>query len=258
MVAAKGSVLMEASRESSGSHVAIIIPALNEERGIGMVLKDIPPGIAPQVVVVDNGSSDRTSEIAAQAGAQVIRELDRGYGAACLAGIDALTSEIAIVVFMDGDYSDHPEGLPRLIQPILDGIADFVLGTRLLNPRSAGSLTFPQRFGNRLASALMRYFWGCRYTDLGPFRAIRRTSLEMLSMSDRNYGWTIEMQIKAAISRLRTLEVPVPYRARIGTSKVSGTFKGAILAGCKILFTIFRYGYMTRVAKRAQLRKSCV
>ncbi|MGE5111688.1 MAG: glycosyltransferase family 2 protein [Acidobacteriaceae bacterium] len=248
---------MEPSNRSAIPHVAIIIPALNEEIAIGAVLKDIPRGIAQQVIVVDNGSRDRTSEIAAQSGAQVVREPQRGYGSACLAGIKALSSEIEIVVFMDGDHSDHPEQLPNLLNPIFQGGADFVLGTRSTDQHSAAALTLLQRWGNRLATSLMRRFWGCDYTDLGPLRAIRRDSLESLSMSDPDFGWTVEMQIKAAVMGLRILETPVSYRARIGKSKVSGTLKGSILAGAKILFTIFSYAFLDRTRRNGR-RELCV
>jgi glycosyltransferase involved in cell wall biosynthesis len=248
---------MEPSNRSTVPHTGIIIPALNEESAIAQVLKEIPPGIIEQVIVVDNGSTDRTSEIAAQSGAQVVREPQRGYGSACLAGIRALSSDIEIVVFMDGDHSDHPEQLPNLLNPILDGQADFVLGTRSTDPGSAAALTAFQRWGNHLATSLMRRFWGYKYTDLGPFRAIGRDSLELLSMSDPDFGWTVEMQIKAAIMGLRILELPVSYRARIGKSKVSGTFKGSILAGAKILFTIFSYAFLDWT-RRIGRRELCV
>ncbi len=238
-------------------HVTVIIPALNEEKAIGLVLNDIPPETVDRVIVVDNGSTDRTSQIATQSGAQVVHESKRGYGSACLAGIESLSPDTEIVVFMDGDYSDYPEQLPKLLQPILDGNVEFVLGTRTQNTESLAALTSLQRWGNRLAVALMRCFWGCTYTDLGPFRAIRRSSLEMLSMGDRDFGWTIEMQIKAAVLGISTIEVPVRYRARIGSSKVSGSFRGAILAGSKILFTIFRYAYMTRHLDRNGRRQPC-
>lgn len=248
---------MKPSNQSAVPHVAIIIPALNEESAIGAVLKDIPRGIAQQVIIVDNGSTDRTPEIAAQSGAQVVREPQRGYGSACLAGIKALSPDIEIVVFMDGDHSDHPEQLPNLLNPILDGQADFVLGTRSTDPGSAAALTAFQRWGNHLATSLMRRFWGYKYTDLGPFRAIRRDSLESLSMRDPDFGWTVEMQIKAAIMGLRILELPVSYRARIGKSKVSGTLKGSILAGAKILFTIFSYAFFDRTRRNGR-RELCV
>lgn len=248
---------MEPSNQSAIPHVGIIIPALNEESAIGLVLKDIPCGIARQVIVVDNGSTDRTSEIAAQSGARVVREPQRGYGSACLAGIRALSSDIEIVVFMDGDHSDYPEQLPNLLNPILEGHADFVLGTRSTDQHSAAVLTPLQRWGNRLATSLMRRFWRCNYTDLGPFRAIRWDSLESLSMSDPDFGWTVEMQIKAAIMGLRILELPVSYRSRIGTSKVSGTIKGSMLAGSKILFTIFSHAFFDRTRRNSR-RELCV
>lgn len=225
--------------------VAVLIPALNEEKSIALVLKSIPRQIVSQVVVIDNGSTDRTSEVATLAGAEVVHEPQRGYGAACLAGIRKLKADASIVVFLDADYSDFPEELNKLVQPLADNRADLVIGTRTRDRKARAALTPQQRFGNWLAVRLMHLFWGCRYTDLGPFRAIRRSSFELLSMADRNYGWTVEMQIKAALTGLRTLEIPVRYRTRIGQSKVSGTVKGTILAGMKILYTIFRYASLT-------------
>lgn len=238
-------------------HVALIVPALNEESAIGLVLNDIPPGVVEQLIVVDNGSKDRTAEVAAGSGAQVIREPERGYGSACLAGIKALSPQIDVVAFMDGDYSDFPSDLSAILRPILDGDADFVLGSRTHNSNSHKTLTFLQRWGNRLATSLMRCFWGCAYSDLGPLRAIRRESLALLSMADRNFGWTIEMQIKTKLFGLRIREIPVSYRPRVGTSKVSRSFKGAILAGTKILFTILLYAYRTKLGERYTRRKSC-
>lgn len=243
---------MQATRvQRSHARIAILIPALNEEESIEFVLKAIPRGVASQVVVINNGSTDRTSDVAILSGAQVVLEPERGYGAACLAGIRALATDTDIVVFMDADYSDFPEELEILVRPILEDRADFVIGTRMQNQPARAALTPQQRWGNLLAVRLMRYFWGSDYTDLGPFRAIRRSSLEMLSMSDRNYGWTVEMQIKAVMAGLRTIEVPVQYRVRIGRSKVSGTIKGVILAGWKILSTIFRYAWLTRSTRRS-------
>ncbi len=219
--------------------IAIIIPALNEQDAIGRVIKDIPTALVQQVIVVDNGSSDNTAEAAAEAGAQIVKEPIRGYGQACLAGMQALRDP-DIVVFLDGDHSDHPEELPLLVSPIIEGRADIVVGSRVLGRREPGALTLQARLGNGLAIALMRILFGARFTDLGPFRAIRYQSLSMLNMADRNYGWTVEMQVKAVSGGLRCIEVPVSYRRRIGVSKISGTVKGAVQAGCKILWTIFR------------------
>ena len=187
----------------------------------------------------------------------MVREPERGYGSACLAGIKALSPHIDIVAFMDGDYSDYPSELPTLLRPIVEGNAEFVLGSRTQDSRSHAALTLLQQWGNRLATSLMRHFWGCDYTDLGPFRALRRNSLELLSMADRNFGWTIEMQIKAQVCGLRIREIPVRYRPRIGISKVSRSFKGAFLAGTKILATIFFYAWFTRWARQSGRRKSC-
>ena len=220
--------------------VAVIIPALNEEESIGRVLQDIPREYVRLMIVVDNGSSDRTADAASACGAQVLTEPDRGYGAACLAGVAALPPEIGVVVFLDGDYSDYPEEIETLVAPILENRADFVVGSRMVHPYTSAALTPQQRFGNWLATTLIRAIFGGIYSDLGPFRAIRRDALDRLGMSDRDYGWTVEMQIKAITAGLRILEVPVRYRARIGQSKVSGTLKGSIRAGSKILYTVFR------------------
>ncbi|HLJ11423.1 MAG TPA: glycosyltransferase family 2 protein [Planctomycetaceae bacterium] len=233
------------------SRVAVIIPALNEEASLPLVLKDIPP--VGRVIVVDNGSSDRTAEVAAAAGAMVAREPRRGYGAACLRGLAALgvcNGEIEhaaqVVVFLDGDYSDDPRALLQLVRPICDGVADFVLGSRLVGRREPGAMPPQSVFGNRLACFLMRVLLGARYTDLGPFRAIGYQSLCKLKMSDRDFGWTIEMQIKAARMGLRTQEIPVVYRRRIGKSKISGTVWGSVRAGYKILLVIAKYGWLRR------------
>lgn len=219
--------------------VHVIIPALNEEEAIGRVIADIPRGVQ-RVWVVDNGSTDRTAEVAAAAGAQVLHQPERGYGAACLLGIDAaLQAGAQTLVFLDGDYSDFPGQIPDLLHPLTADSADLVIGSRELGHREAGSLMPQQRFGNWLATTLMRWIYGVHYTDLGPFRAITRSAYEQLGMRDRNYGWTVEMQIRAAQLGLRGVEVPVDYRPRIGTSKVSGTVKGTVLAGYKILSTLF-------------------
>ncbi len=222
--------------------VALIIPALNEEQTIGGALHGLAGQALAQVVVVDNGSSDRTAEVARERGALVVKEPRRGYGQACLAGIAVLQPDTGIVVFMDADGSDDPTDLERLLEPLQRGEADFVIGSRALGERERDSLSRQQRLGNWLASLLLRIFYGAHYTDLGPFRAIRRDALERLSMRDTNFGWTVEMQIKARRHGLRVREVPVRYRRRRGgRSKVSGTVRGSILAGAKILWTILRY-----------------
>jgi len=224
-----------------GAKTVLIIPALNEELAIGLTLKRIPPGLYEQIIVADNGSGDRTAEIARSAGAFVVTEPRRGYGAACLCAMASLPPDADIVVFMDADSSDDPREAASLLEPILNGRADFVLGSRTLGKAEKGSLQPHQVFGNKLATFLIRLLFGQRYTDLGPFRAIRLDALRRLDMRDRNYGWTIEMQIKAVLQKLRIEEVPVSYGRRIGVSKVSGNPKASVLAGMKILWTVFRF-----------------
>ncbi len=219
-----------------GKQIAAIIPALNEERSLGSVLKALPPWM-DDVIVADNGSTDGTSRVATEHGARVISQPRRGYGSACLAALAALDCP-DVVVFLDGDFSDHPEEADRLVDPIVAGRADMVLGSRVLGEHEPGALTPQAVFGNRLACRLIRLFWNTRFTDLGPFRAIDYRTLQRLDMRDPDYGWTVEMQIKAAKRRLRVLEVPVSYRRRVGKSKVSGTVRGVIGAGTKILGTI--------------------
>lgn len=229
------------------ARIAVLIPALNEEASLPLVLRDLPRPLLDEVLVVDNGSTDRTAAVALENGARVVAEAQRGYGAACLCGLSALATRSEgppdIVVFLDGDYSDHPEELPALIQPILDGQCDFVLGSRLLGQREQGAMPPQSVWGNRFACFLMRWLFGVTYTDLGPFRAIRWDALDRLGMIDRNFGWTVEMQIKAARLGLRVKEVPAAYRRRIGASKISGTVRGTILAGSKILYVIAKYGF---------------
>ena len=220
-----------------GRNIAVIIPALNEEHAIGKVLDSIPDW-ADDIVVADNGSTDKAAAVATGHGARVIDARPRGYGSACLAAMAALDNP-DIVVFLDADFSDHPEEMPTLVDPILAGEAEMVIGSRVRGDNAPGALTPQARFGNQLACFLMRLFWGVRYTDLGPFRAIRYDTLMALGMRDPNYGWTVEMQIKAARHGVRATEVPVRYRKRIGRSKVSGTLRGVIGAGTKILSTIF-------------------
>lgn len=223
--------------------IDVIIPAYNEEKSIPKVLAEIPK-IVRHIVVANNNSTDRTGEVAKAAGAEVVFEGQKGYGKACLTAMDWIRNQEVqpdIVVFLDGDYSDYPEEMKDLIRPILDRKADMVIGSRALGKREAGSMTFPQVFGNWLATKMMRYMQGAKFSDLGPFRAISWKKLLELNMIDQNFGWTIEMQIKAHQKGLRYTEIPVNYRKRIGVSKVSGTVKGVIGAGYKIIFTIFKY-----------------
>jgi glycosyltransferase involved in cell wall biosynthesis len=228
--------------------VGVIIPARDEAGAIGAVVSSIPAWV-DIVVVADNGSSDGTGRLAEAAGAVVVREDEPGYGAACLAGI-ARAGAVDILVFLDGDNSDYPEDMADLVDPIVTGAADIVIGSRAIGVREQGSLTPQQRFGNWLATTLMRLLWRTTYTDLGPFRAIDRRAYERLGMADRNYGWTVEMQIKAAEQGLKSLEVPARYRRRIGQSKVSGTIKGSVMAGYKILSIIGRHALRRRNAER--------
>ena len=225
------------------TEVAVIIPALNEENSIGKVIREIP-ALAGEVIVVDNGSSDKTSDVAKAAGATVLFEGSPGYGNACLKGMEFLRSKSkppTIVVFIDGDYSDFPEEMESVIKPIVEDKLDLVIGSRALGVREKGSMTLPQIFGNWIATRLMLFLYNVKFTDLGPFRAINYDSLMNLGMKDRNFGWTVEMQLKAAKFGLRCGEVPVNYRRRIGFSKVSGTIRGTFMAGYKILWTIFKY-----------------
>lgn len=224
--------------------IKVIIPAYNEQNSIGKVIRDIPQLWVQEVVVVNNNSDDDTVRYAKEAGATVLQEPRQGYGFACLRGIDYLGQQAKppdIVVFMDADYSDHPEELPLVVAPIMSGEADLVIGSRALGKRERGSMTIPQVFGNWLATRLMKWLYGANFTDLGPFRAIRYSALLSLNMQDQTYGWTVEMQLKAAKQGLRCAEVPVSYRQRIGVSKVSGTVKGTLLAGYKIIWTIIKY-----------------
>ena len=219
--------------------IAVIIPALDEEEAIGLVIGAIPAGV-DDIIVVDNGSRDRTAEVARQAGARVVQEPRRGYGQACLAGI-AAAGPADILVFLDGDRSDYPQQLDAVVGPILAGEADLVIGSRHLGRRAPGAHPWHAVLGTRLSVGLMNLSIGTRATDLGPFRAITASALRQLAMRDRNYGWTVEMQVKAQRAGLRVVEVPVDYRPRIGKSKVSGTVVGSLCAGFKILATIARH-----------------
>jgi glycosyltransferase involved in cell wall biosynthesis len=224
--------------------IAIIVPALNEQQALPLVLREIPRPSVRRVIVADNGSTDRTAEVARQNGAEVVHESERGYGAACLKALAHLAADPPdIVVFLDGDYSDHPSELPSLIDPILAGDADMVIGSRARGRRERGALSPQQQVGNAIACRALRLLYGVRYTDLGPFRAIRWQTLQALGMQDRNYGWTVEMQIKAARRGVAYREVPVSYRQRIGVSKVSGTVRGSVSAGAKILWLLGRYAW---------------
>jgi glycosyltransferase involved in cell wall biosynthesis len=225
--------------------VKVIIPAFNEEKAIASVIKEIPSEIVNEIIVVDNASSDNTSKVAEAEGATVLSESRKGYGWACLKGMEYISSKKEdlpdIVVFIDGDHSDFPYQIPQLIAPIVDDSHDFVVGSRALGTKERGSMTPQQIFGNWLATKLMKLIYGSTFTDLGPFRAIRFESLMAIGMRDKTFGWTVEMQIKALKHKLRVTEVSVDYRKRIGVSKVSGTVYGTIMAGYKIILTIFKY-----------------
>lgn len=225
--------------------IKVIIPAFNEEASIGKVIAEIPDFVS-EVIVVSNRSTDQTEQVARSAGATVLSEARKGYGYACLKGMEYIAAQPEkpeIVVFLDGDYSDYPEEMTQIVAPILEKNIDFVIGARVKRFRESGSMTFPQIFGNWLATFLMRLFFGSRFTDLGPFRAIKYEKLLALKMEDKTYGWTVEMQLKALKKKYTYTEVPVRYKNRIGTSKVSGTVKGAVMAGIKILGWIFKYSF---------------
>ncbi|CAM3306921.1 glycosyltransferase family 2 protein [Aequorivita lipolytica] len=226
-------------------NIKVIIPAYNEEASIGKVIAEIPD-IVSEIIVVNNNSTDTTAIVAKEAGATVLFEPNPGYGNACLKGMKYISEEKIkpeIVVFLDGDYSDYPSELTKIIAPILEDNIDFVVGARVKHLRENGSMTFPQRFGNGLATKLMALFFNSKFTDLGPFRAIKYEKLLALNMEDKTYGWTVEMQLKALKKKYTYAEVPVKYKNRIGVSKVSGTIKGAIFAGVKILSWIFKYSF---------------
>lgn len=223
--------------------IDVIIPVFNEEQSVGKVIQDLPQNKVREVVVVNNGSLDASAAVAGQAGATVLSEPQKGYGKACLTGIDYLANKSdppQIVVFLDGDYSDHPEELSDLVLPIENGNADFVIGSRLKGYAEPGALLPQARFGNSLATTLIKWIYGYYFTDLGPFRAIKWHKLLALGMRDEDFGWTVEMQVKAAKKKMKCKEVPVSYRKRVGVSKVTGTLKGTFSAGYKILYTIVK------------------
>jgi glycosyltransferase involved in cell wall biosynthesis len=221
-------------------NIAVIIPAYNEELSIGRVISSIPRKIINEIVVINNNSSDNTAQKAMDAGATVLVETFQGYGASCLRGIEYLKNKnIDIIIFMDGDYSDHAEELNLLIEPIINEKYDFVIGSRILGKQEKGALPLQSKIGSIISGFLIKIFWGFKYTDLGPFRAIKFDRLLQLNMKDKWYGWTVEMQIKALKNKLRVKEVPVSYRKRIGESKVTGTLKGTIMASVIIMKTIF-------------------
>ncbi|MCP4443122.1 MAG: glycosyltransferase family 2 protein [Aureispira sp.] len=225
-------------------HIAVIIPAFNEENSVGNVIRDIPKDFVQEIIVANNNSNDQTPLVAKQAGAIVLDEPRQGYGFACLKGLEYLSNlekKPDIVVFIDADYSDYPEEIVKLVAPILTEDYDMVIGSRALGQRQRGSMTPQQVFGNWLATTLLKWFYGVRYTDLGPFRAIKYDKLLEIDMKDQTYGWTVEMQVKAAKLGMKSTEIAVNYRKRIGKSKVSGTIKGTIMAGYKIITTIFKY-----------------
>lgn len=227
------------------SQIKVIIPAYNEQDSIAKVINDIPD-IVDEIVVVNNNSNDATEVNAKKTGATVLSEIRKGYGYACLKGMEYLASQKDkpdILVFLDGDYSDYPEQLTEIVAPIINNNKDFVIGSRVKRLREQGSMTIPQVFGNWLATSLMKLFFGSKFTDLGPFRAIKYDKLLGLNMEDKTYGWTVEMQLKTLKQKLNYIEIPVKYRNRIGVSKVSGTVKGTIFAGFKILGWIFKYSF---------------
>lgn len=223
--------------------IDVVIPAYNEQDSIGKVVADLPKDLVREIVVVSNNSTDNTEEVAKKAGATVLVERKKGYGIACLKGINYLKEKedrADIILFIDGDYSDFPAEAVLVVQPIIDGKAEMVIGSRALGNKEKGSMTVPQRFGNWLSTRLIKLIYKVKFTDLGPFRAITFDKLVAIDMKDETFGWTCEMQVKAAKMKIRSVEVPVNYRKRIGVSKVSGTIKGAFMAGYKILWTIFK------------------
>jgi len=234
--------------------ISVIIPAFNEEDSIAQVINSIPQNLVEQIVVVNNASTDSTETVAKQAGSTVIFEPQRGYGKACLTGIKACENT-DVIVFLDADYSDDPSEMSKLLEPVLSNEADLVIGSRILGDREKGALPAHAQFGNILACFLIKKLFNQKFTDLGPFRAIRRKALVNLNMRDEDYGWTVEMQARAAILGLRCKEVPVSYKIRIGRSKISGTLHGSIKAGTKILWTIFKL-WLTQNRIRNDVKKN--
>ena len=227
------------------NHIKVIIPAYNEEKAIGNVIKEIPNSVS-EIIVISNNSTDNTIQVARDAGATVLSESRKGYGYACLKGMEyiaSLNTKPDIIVFLDGDYSDYPEELLKIIAPIQNENIDFVIGARVASLREKHSMTPQQVFGNWLATTLMKYFFRAKFTDLGPFRAIKYDKLLALKMEDKTYGWTVEMQLKVLKQKMTYREIPVRYKNRIGISKVSGTVKGTIMAGIKIIGWIFKYTF---------------
>ena len=225
--------------------VNVIIPAYNEEESIGLVIKDIPQALVSEIIVCNNNSLDQTVEVAKSAGATVVHQPQKGYGSACLKGMEYISNKPEneqpdVVVFLDGDYSDHPEEMELMLKEIKENDMDMVIGSRALGEMEEGAMMPQQIFGNWLATSLLQFFYNYKFTDLGPFRAIKWSVLKNLGMEDPDFGWTVEMQARAAKKGLKCIEVPVSYRKRIGISKISGTIKGTFLAGHKILWTIFK------------------
>ena len=235
------------SKHKPGPYISVIIAALNEEAAIADVIRSVPRDLVSEIVVVDNGSRDRTAEVATTAGARVVKEPVPGYGRAFRAGLRSLSTECEIVVFLDGDGSDCPEMMDRLVTPIIEGKADFVIGSRTQGRRERGSMNFHQVFAGYMIGFVLRILYGVRSTDMGPFRAIRRDTLDSLNLREETYGWQLEMQMRAAQARVRTLEVPVDYRRRAGGhSKIAGTVRGSILAATRILVTLARIAIRNR------------
>lgn len=224
----------------NNKRISVLIPAFNEEKSIAQVISELPQGLVDEIVVIDNGSTDATREVAHRSGARVVDEPHKGYGSACLKGLESIDNT-DIVVIIDGDHSDYPEQITRLVGPIVSGDADFVIGSRILGRREDGALTPQQYWGNKIAVFLIHRLFGYKFTDMGPFRAIGFENLKSLNMRDKNFGWNVEMQIKAVNNGLNIREVPVDYRKRIGVSKISGTISGTIKAGTKIIYAIFKY-----------------
>lgn len=225
------------------SSIIVIIPAYNEENAIAKVINEIPSYVS-EIIVISNNSTDKTIEVAKNAGATVLSETQKGYGFACLKGMEYVSNldkKPEIIVFLDGDYSDYPEELTQIVKPIITQNIDFVIGSRVKNLREIGSMTPQQIFGNWLATFLMKLFFKAKFTDLGPFRAIKYQQLLELNMEDKTYGWTVEMQLKVLKQKMTYIEIPVRYKNRIGVSKVSGTLKGTIMAGVKIIGWILKY-----------------